>query len=51
HQVHIRQMRLLAALFESPQLEQVALRWEKMLKSPWGSLRWLAAKILEKTRI
>lgn len=51
HQVHIRQMHLLAALFESPQLEQVAQRWERMLKSPWCSLRWLAAKILEKVRI
>ena len=47
-EVHVRQMRVLAQLFNEPSLQEVARRWQNMLHHPWCMTRWLIAKVKEK---
>ena len=48
HELHIRQLKVLARLFDKPNLLNVALRWEKYQRNPLARTRWFFSKVKEK---
>jgi len=51
HELHIRQMRLLAELFHRESFYLIAQRWTDMQKSVICNVRWYIGKIAEKVRL
>jgi len=48
HELHVRQMRVLANLFDENKFTIIANRWENMQHNVFCKLRWLMTKIVEK---
>jgi len=50
-QLHVRQMRACAAIYNADEFSRLAVRWERMLKNPVNRVRWFAHKVFEKLTI
>ena len=51
HTLHIRQMGVLADLFQNDNLRAIHLRWAKMKRNVYNQGRWLCGKCFEKIRL